>query len=191
MPVLCSSWRAARRATAAPTTTRPLACHASVAPASAYVFAGAGLPDHHGNAIACEREPAHHLDLLAAQRRSSGQRALDQPLAHDAHASTLRRRRVLEDAPFELQQLGRRVDPLVPHERHDPAIAAPEHIGSTESTLADGQRHHTVRGEEAICDPLDLCDRQAAVGREALAKGLEDVAPRERRPTTCQPVGRT
>ena len=77
IPAPSSSSRAARRASAAPSTRRPLASHASRAAPSANVLPGARLPDDDGDARRLEHQAAHHRRLLVGDRRPPPERALD------------------------------------------------------------------------------------------------------------------
>ena len=146
---------------------------------------GPGLPDHHGDAVAVEHEPPHHLGLLRRDRRPLLQRPLDRRSRARRRAARRASRRVLEDPPLALaaapasSSAARSVRPARPPVGADDLAAARSPSAST-TTRSDARNRSASRSISSIAD--------VGSGRQPLAERLHHVAPRERRPLRRQPI---
>jgi len=152
IPVLSSSSRAARLASAAPWTRRPLASHAW---AERECLARAGLADDDRDAVAVLRQPPHHLDLLVSERRTPVEHPLERPWHRDAHSRTAAFERVVDDPPLEREQGRRRVDPLDLGGRDGAAVSPAQHF-HTFAPLSFGEHDGVRRADEGVGEALKV-----------------------------------
>ena len=143
-------------------------------------LAGPGLADHDRDARSVAGQPPHHRGLLGGERGPARDRAFDGTGAGDAGSGVLSVVGVPQDPALELEQLGRRVRPLLGQHAHDPAVAASQDV-RPRGPLAHRQHDGAVGAQEAVGEILDVARRHVGAGRQLLAEPLDRLAPRERR----------
>jgi hypothetical protein len=120
-------------------------------------LAGAGLRSDHLDAIARGDELAHHRLLLIGQHQPAGPPLEPLPLPETDDSGTLTDPfgGLVDHPHLDLQHLGRRQQRLT---------AAVKRGGRADRCAgrAAVQRDDLIRGDEAICDRLDLLDGSAA-----------------------------
>ena len=184
IPASCSSSRAARRATATPSTGRPAACHASRAAPSANVLPVPALPTttltpspsrHSRSTIS--RCSADSVGREATAARTGRSPVTPAPVLCDAATCRMSRCSSASSSGVEYTSSSRSIGSSRPSLRR---YASPSPRAGSSATACGEARNRSVAASIA------RASTNAPAG-SALAQRLEDIAARERRHASRQP----
>ena len=144
-------------------------------------LAGAGLADHHGDAVSVAAEPADHGGLLGGDRWAPFELPVHNVGRNLSDAAVAAGEGGVDDMAFEGEQLRGRVGRPV---RHRPVRRVDRPDGAVGAVEGDHRADLVV--EDRVGQLLDQAD--VGAGQEPLRPGLQDVPAVERGRVGGQPV---